>query len=160
MKISIGSDHGGVDLKDALVLGLREAGHDVTDHGTHGHDSVDYPDFALAVAHDVAAGTVERGIVVCTTGIGVSIAANKVHGVRAAVCHNEDAAEFCRRHNNANVIAFGQKYDTIYMALKMTTIFLATAFEGGRHERRVAKITAAETAPVVPTGSAAGPSCR
>jgi len=146
MKISIGSDHGGVDLKDSLVTALRAAGHDVTDRGTHGHDSVDYPDFAIAVAHDVAAGTVEKGIVVCTTGIGVSIAANKVHGVRAAVCHKEDAAEFCRRHNNANVIAFGQKYDTPYMALKMTNLFLATPFDGGRHERRVAKIAAEETA--------------
>ena len=89
----------------------------------------------------------ERGVVICTTGIGVSIAANKIHGIRAAVCHNEDAAEFCRRHNNANVICFGQKYDTIYMALKMTNLFLATAFEGGRHERRVAKMAAEETAP-------------
>jgi ribose 5-phosphate isomerase B len=146
MKISIGSDHGGVDLKDALVAGLRAAGHDVTDHGTHGHDSVDYPDFGIAVARDVAAGTVERGVVICTTGIGISIAANKVHGVRAAVCHNEDAAEFSRRHNDANVIAFGQKYDTPYMALKMTNIFLATAFDGGRHQRRIDKITAEDNA--------------
>ena len=118
--------------------------HDVLDRGTHSHDSVDYPDFAIAVSKDVVSGTVERGVVICTTGIGVSIAANKVHGIRAAVCHNEDAAEFCRRHNNANVICFGQKYDTPYMALKMAGIFLATAFEGGRHERRVDKIAAEE----------------
>jgi len=144
MKISIGSDHGGVDLKDAVAQGLRVAGHDVLDRGTHSHDSVDYPDFAIAVSKDVVSGTVERGVVICTTGIGVSIAANKVHGIRAAVCHNEDAAEFCRRHNNANVICFGQKYDTPYMALKMAGIFLATAFEGGRHERRVDKIAAEE----------------
>jgi ribose 5-phosphate isomerase B len=153
MKISIGSDHGGVDLKDAVAQALRDAGHDINDRGTHGHDSVDYPDFAIAVSRDVAAGTSERGVVICTTGIGVSIAANKIHGIRAAVCHNEDAAEFCRRHNNANVICFGQKYDTIYMALKMTNIFLATAFEGGRHERRVAKMTAEETISALPAAS-------
>jgi ribose 5-phosphate isomerase B len=145
MKISIGSDHGGVDLKDAIVQALVAAGHDVNDHGTHSHDSVDYPDFAIAVARDVAGGAAERGVVVCTTGIGVSIAANKVHGVRAAICFNEDGAEFCRRHNNANVIAFGQKYITPYMANKLLAIFLATPFDGGRHERRVDKIAAEET---------------
>jgi ribose 5-phosphate isomerase B len=106
---------------------------------------VDYPDFAIAVARDVAGGAAERGVVVCTTGIGVSIAANKVHGVRAAICFNEDGAEFCRRHNNANVIAFGQKYITPYMANKLLAIFLATPFDGGRHERRVDKIAAEET---------------
>ena len=144
MKISLGSDHGGVDLKDALVQALRAGGHEVQDRGTHGHHSVDYPDFALAVSRDVVSGAAERGIVVCTTGIGVGIAANKVHGIRAAVCFNEDSAEFCRRHNDANVICFGQKYFTPYMALKLTNIFLTTAFEGGRHERRVEKIAAEE----------------
>jgi ribose 5-phosphate isomerase B len=145
MKISLGADHGGVDLKDSLALALRAAGHEILDRGTHGHESVDYPDYAVLVSHDVVSGAAERGIVVCTTGIGISIAANKVPGIRAALCFNEDGAEFCRRHNNANVIAFGQKYITPYMALKMTEIFLRTAFEGGRHERRVGKITAEET---------------
>lgn len=145
MKIALGADHGGVDLKDYLVNSLLQAGHEVIDLGTHGHQSVDYPDFAEAVAHMVAKGEAERGVVVCTSGIGVSITANKVHGVRAAVCHNEDAAEFCRRHNDANVICFGQKYDTQYMALKMLNIFLTTEFEGGRHCRRIDKMTAIES---------------
>jgi ribose 5-phosphate isomerase B len=144
MKISIGADHGGVDLKDGLGQALRAAGHEVLDRGTHGHESVDYPDFAIAVSNDVAAGTAERGVLVCTTGIGVSISANKIHGIRAALCHNEDGAEFGRRHNDANIICFGQKYITPYMAQKMTMIFLNTGFEGGRHERRVKKIAAEE----------------
>jgi ribose 5-phosphate isomerase B len=144
MKISLGADHGGVDLKDILAQALRVAGLEVIDRGTHGHESVDYPDFAVAVANDVAGGAAERGVVICTTGIGVCIAANKIHQVRAALCFNEDGAEFCRRHNDANVICFGQKYITPYMAQKMTMIFLNTAFEGGRHERRVEKITAEE----------------
>ncbi len=144
MKISIGSDHGGYDLKTALVATLKEDGHEVIDRGANGHESVDYPDFGEAVAKDVAGQSAAFGVLICTTGIGISISANKVHGIRAAVCHNEDAAEFCRLHNNANIICFGQKYDTPYMAAKMTRIFLATQFEGGRHERRVNKITAIE----------------
>jgi ribose 5-phosphate isomerase B len=144
MKISLGADHAGVDLKDYLAQALRAAGHEVVDSGTQGHESVDYPDFAVAVAQDVANGVAERGVLVCSTGIGISIAANKIHHARAALCHNEDGAEFCRRHNDANIICFGQKYITPYMAQKMTLIFLNTAFEGGRHERRVEKIAAEE----------------
>ncbi|WP_309399291.1 ribose 5-phosphate isomerase B [Cerasicoccus maritimus] len=145
MKISIGSDHGGYDLKTALVATLQEDGHEVIDRGANGHDSVDYPDFGEAVAKDVTSRAADYGVLICTTGIGISISANKVHGIRAAVCHNEDAAEFCRLHNNANIICFGQKYDTPYMASKMTRIFLATEFSGGeRHERRLNKITAIE----------------
>jgi ribose 5-phosphate isomerase B len=144
MKISLGADHAGVDLKDSLAQILRAAGHDVIDCGTQGHDSVDYPDFAVAVARDVASGASERGVLVCSTGIGISIAANKIHKVRAALCHNEDGAEFCRRHNDANIICFGQKYTTPYMAQKMALIFLNTPFEGGRHERRVNKIAQEE----------------
>lgn len=144
MKIAIGADHGGVDLKDYLAAYLADEGHDVIDLGTHGHDSVDYPDFAEAVARTVAQGEAERGVIICTSGIGVSITANKVRGIRAAICHNEDAAEFCRRHNDANVICFGQKYDAPYMATKMLDIFLSTDFEGGRHCRRVDKISSIE----------------
>jgi ribose 5-phosphate isomerase B len=144
MKISLGADHAGVDLKDSLAQALLADGHEIIDRGTHGHDSVDYPDFAVAVAQDVAGGAAERGVLVCSTGIGISIAANKIHQVRAALCHNEDGAEFSRRHNNANVICFGQKYTTPYMAQKMTLIFLNTAFDGGRHERRVNKIAQEE----------------
>lgn len=146
MKISVGADHAGVDLKDSIAQALRQAGHEVLDRGTHGHDSVDYPDFGVAVAKDVANGIAERGVLVCSTGIGISISANKVHHVRAALVYNEDAAEFCRRHNDANVICFGQKYITPYLAQKLTTIFLNTPFEGGRHERRVQKMTAEENA--------------
>lgn len=144
MKVSIGSDHGGLDLKEAVKQSLEANGHEVIDRGTHDRESVDYPNYGEAVGKDVANGTADRGVAICTTGIGISIAANKVRGVRAAVCHNEDAAEFCRRHNNANVICFGQKYNTPYMAAKMTEIFLKTAFEGGRHERRVNEIAAIE----------------
>ncbi len=144
MKVSIGSDHGGFDLKSAIASTLAEDGHEVIDRGAHNHDSVDYPDYGEAVAKDVTSGAADFGVLICTTGIGISISANKVHGARAANCHNEDAAEFCRRHNNANIICFGQKYDTPYMAAKMIRIFLATEFEGGRHERRVNKISAIE----------------
>lgn len=145
MKIALGADHGGVDLKDHLVQVLLDQGHEAIDLGTHGHESVDYPDFAEAVADMVTKGEADRGVIVCTSGIGVSITANKVHGIRAAICHNEDAAEFCRRHNDANVICFGQKYDTPYMAAKMLGIFLTTEFEGGRHCRRIDKITHVES---------------
>jgi ribose 5-phosphate isomerase B len=144
MKISLGSDHAGVDLKDILARALQAAGHEILDRGTHGHESVDYPDFAQIVSRDVAGGAAERGVLVCSTGIGISIAANKMPGIRAALCHNEDGAEFCRRHNDANIICFGQKYITPYLAQKLTLIFLDTAFEGGRHERRVEKIAAEE----------------
>jgi len=149
MKISIGSDHGGVDLKAAIVLSLQEDGHDLIDRGAFSHESVDYPDFASAVARDVVSGEAERGVLICTTGIGISISANKVRGARAAVCHNEDAAEFSRRHNNANIICFGQKYDTPYMAAKMCRIFFQTDWEGEgaggeRHARRVEKMTMLE----------------
>lgn len=144
MKISIGSDHGGLELKDALKISLEKEGHEVVDRGTNSRESVDYPDFGEAVAQDVTSGKVDRGVVICTTGIGISISANKVRGARAAVCHNEDAAEFCRRHNDANIICFGQKYDTPYMAAKMCKIFLETPFDAGRHCRRIDKITAIE----------------
>ncbi|WP_269541999.1 ribose 5-phosphate isomerase B [Cerasicoccus fimbriatus] len=145
MKISIGSDHGGFELKSALIASLTEDGHEIVDRGTDSTASVDYPDFGEAVAKDVAGKTVDYGVLICTTGIGISISANKVHGVRAAVCHNEDAAEFSRRHNDANIICFGQKYDTPYMAAKMTRIFINTPQEPGeRHERRIQKIAAIE----------------
>lgn len=144
MNLSIGSDHGGYDLKEALKASLSAEGHQLIDRGTDGHASVDYPDFGEAVARDVASGEAHFGILICTTGIGISISANKVRGIRAAICHNEDAAEFCRRHNNANIICFGQKYDTPYMATKMAKIFIATDYEGGRHQRRLDKITAIE----------------
>lgn len=140
MKISIGSDHGAVDLKDQLAGFLRELGHEVIDRGTHGHESVDYPDFAAAVSADVSSGTAQFGVLMCTTGIGISISANKIPGIRAALVHNEDGARFSRLHNDANIICFGAKYDTPYMAKRFLEIFLSTPFEGGRHQRRVDKM--------------------
>lgn len=144
MKISIGSDHGGLELKNAVLAAIEADGHETIDHGAYNKDSVDYPDYGEAVARDVTGGRADFGVAICTTGIGISIAVNKVRGARGAICHNEDAAEFSRLHNNANVICFGQKYDTPYMAAKMFKIFISTEFEGGRHERRVEKIAAIE----------------
>ncbi len=139
MNVAIGCDHGGVDLKNALIDALGDV-YTITDYGTYSHERVDYPDFAEAVARDVAAAKFDFGILICTTGMGISIAANKIPGVRAAVVYNEDGAEFSRRHNNANVICFGQKYQTAYEAAKYARIFLQTPFEGGRHADRVGKI--------------------
>jgi ribose 5-phosphate isomerase B len=140
MRLALGSDHAGFDLKNILVAHLREQGHEVADLGCHLKDSVDYPDFGKAVAGAVTAGAADYGILVCSSGIGISIAANKVAGIRCALVMNEDMAEFTRRHNDANVIALGAKYVTPEMAKKYVGIFLATAFEGGRHARRVDKL--------------------
>lgn len=140
MKISIGSDHAGFELKTALAEYLRARGIEVVDHGAHSKDSVDYPDFAQAVAHDVAAGTSDFGVLVCWTGVGISIAANKVAGVRAVNCYNAEMAALSRQHNNANVIAFGQKFIAPEDAKNWLDIFLKTDFEGGRHARRVGKL--------------------
>lgn len=140
MKISIACDHGGLDLKNMLRDYLGEQGHEVVDCGTYTGDSCDYPDFAHKAAQAVADGVCERGIVVCTTGIGVSITANKHKGVRCALCTNVDQAKFTRLHNDANMIAFGARYTTDYMAKQMLDTFLSTEFEGGRHQRRVDKI--------------------
>jgi ribose 5-phosphate isomerase B len=144
MKISLGSDHGGVDLKNAVLQVLRDMGHEVIDRGAFDHQRVDYPDYGKAVATDVAGGEADFGVLVCTTGIGISISANKVRGIRAAVVSNEDGAEFSRRHNNANIICFGQKYQTPYEAAKFTRIFLETPYDGGRHQIRLDKISAIE----------------
>lgn len=143
MKISIGSDHAGYELKEALAEHLRSRGNEVFDRGTHSKDSVDYPDFAQAVGRDVASGASDFGVLVCATGAGISIAANKVPGVRAVNCFNADIAEFSRRHNNANVLCFGQKYVVPADASAWLDIFLKTEFEGGRHARRVGKLEAA-----------------
>lgn len=140
MKISIGSDHAGFELKEALAEYLRGRGAEVVDCGTHSKDSVDYPDFAQAVARNVAAGTSDFGVLVCWTGVGISIAANKVAGVRAVNCFNADMAELSRRHNDANVICFGQKFIAAKDAENWIDIFLKTPFDGGRHARRVGKM--------------------
>ena len=140
MKIAMASDHGGLDLKNRVKQYLEECGHQVVDFGTYTADSCDYPDFARPCAEAVANGSCERGIVVCTTGIGVSIVANKVKGVRCALCTNSDMATMTRRHNNANVLAMGQRYVDFDTAKQIVNAFLSTPCDGGRHQRRVDKI--------------------
>lgn len=139
MKISIASDHGGYRLKDAIAEALKADGHEVEDFGVHTPDSVDYPDYAQLVGNSVKDQKSEFGILICTTGIGMSIAANKIFGVRAALCHNEDSAEFSRRHNNANVLCMGAKYVGAKLGIQMAKLFIRTEFEGGRHAARVSK---------------------
>ena len=140
MKISMASDHGGLELKNHIADYLKGLGHTVVDYGTYSKDRCDYPDFARPAALAVANGECERGILVCTTGIGVSMVANKIKGVRCALCLNDDMAKMTRAHNNANVIAMGQKYVDLDMAKKIADNFLNTAFEGGVHAERVNKI--------------------
>lgn len=140
MKISLASDHGGLQLKNQIAIYLQQLGHEVVDFGTNSPDSCDYPDFAYPAAEAVASGVCERGILVCTTGIGVSMVANKVKGVRCALCLNEDMAKMTRMHNNANVVAMGQKYVSWEVAKQIVDNFLNTQFEGGRHAQRVDKI--------------------
>ena len=140
MKLAIGSDHAAFELKNHLAARLREAGHEVVDLGTRSPESCDYPDYARPVAEAVARGEAERGIVVCGTGIGVSIVANKVPGIRAARCLCEYDARYARLHNDANVLALGARVTGTGLAEAIVDVFLSTEFEGGRHARRVAKI--------------------
>ena len=144
MKISIGSDHGGFALKEKVREHLESLGHEVLDCGCFSTESCDYPDFGRAAAEAVAGGTCERGIVICTTGIGISIAANKVRGVRCALCTDPLMAEMTRRHNDANMLAMGAGIVGYNLAERMVDVFLSTEFEGGRHARRVDKIMAIE----------------
>lgn len=144
MKISIACDHGAFDLKERLKAHLIEQGHQVADCGTHSTDSCDYPDFGIAAAKLVADGSCERGVVLCTTGIGMSMAANKVKGVRCALCHETLSAEMTRRHNNANVLAMGAGVTGGNLAERILDVFLSTDFEGGRHQRRIDKMMEAE----------------
>ncbi len=145
MKIVIGSDHRGVEIKRRLVAVLQSMGHEVLDIGTDGAESVDYPDFAYEVARRVGKGEMERGLLVCGTGIGMSITANKVRGVRAACCQDVLTAEMCRRHNDANVLCLSADLLGEDQMAQMIRIFLETPFDGGRHARRVEKITKIET---------------
>jgi ribose 5-phosphate isomerase B len=140
MKIAIGSDHRGFDAKRRIVSLLQQLGHEALDLGPQGKDSVDYPDFAFAVAQAVSQGQVDRGILICGTGIGMCIAANKVSGVRAAPCHDSITAEMSRRHNDANVLCLSADLLGDELIERMIRIWLDTAFEGGRHSRRVEKI--------------------
>ena len=140
MKIAIGCDHGAFALKNKVIEHLEKQGHEVRDFGTYSTESCDYPDFAAAAARAVAGGECRRGIVLCTTGIGVSMAANKVGGVRCALCTDCLQAEMTRRHNDANVLALGAGITGPNLAKRMVEIFLSTEFEGGRHARRVALV--------------------
>lgn len=144
MRIALGADHAGVDLKDAIRQLLGERGLTVEDLGTSSHESVDYPDFALRVALAVASGRFDRGILICGTGIGMAIAANKIGGIRAAVVGDLESARLCREHNDANVLAIGARVTSIDRALAIVGLFLDTAFEGGRHQRRIDKISTIE----------------
>ena len=141
MKIAIGSDHRGYDAKRRIVTLLELLGHEVQDVGPFAADSVDYPDFALQVAQAVGERRVERGILICGTGIGMCIAANKVRGVRAAPCHDSITAEMSRRHNDANILCLSADLLGDELIDRMVRIWLTTDFEGGRHARRVDKIT-------------------
>ena len=142
MKIAIGSDHAAFDERQAVARALGDAGHEVIDLGCETTASVDYPDYAAKVARAVADGTAERGVLLCGSGIGVSMAANKVTGVRAATITDEWMAEMCRRHNNANVACFGARRSAVTAIVSMIEVFLATPFDGGRHTQRVDKIDA------------------
>ena len=145
MKIAIGSDHRGFDAKRRLVPMLRQLGHEVTDVGPDGNSSVDYPDYAYQVAKSVSAGTAERGILICGTGIGMCIAANKVKGVRAAPCHDSITVEMSRRHNDANVLCLSADLLGDELIGRIVRLWLETEFEGGRHGRRVDKIKRIES---------------
>ncbi|HQS15158.1 ribose 5-phosphate isomerase B [Reyranella sp.] len=139
--IAVASDHAGFDLKEMLKRDLQEAGHEVLDLGTHSTASVDYPDFGKAMGDAIASGKAERGVLVCGSGIGISIAANRNPKVRAVLAHDVTSARLSREHNDANVIAFGQRLTGIEVAREALKVFLATKFEGGRHAGRVDKLS-------------------
>jgi len=143
--IAVGSDHAGYDAKQEVTRMLREHGHEVRDLGAHSRESVDYPDIAVAVSECVARGEADRGILVCGTGIGMSITANKVRGIRAALCHDEFTAHAAREHNDANVLAVGARTTAVHAILRIVDMFLTTEFAGGRHAARVQKIADAES---------------
>jgi ribose 5-phosphate isomerase B len=147
MKIAIAADHAGFALKEKLRLKLAGEGHDVVDFGTGSTESCDYPDYAQQVARAVGDGRSERGILVCSTGIGMAIAANKVAGVRAAPAQSEDEVRLTREHNDANVLTLGARYMDENRAAGLVRLFLTTPFAGGRHARRVAKLEPAHSEP-------------
>lgn len=138
--IAVAADHAGVSMKDELASELVSLGFDVLDLGTHGPELVDYPDYANALAETMRAGKVKRGVLVCGSGIGVSIAANRHPGIRAALCHDAVTARLARLHNDANVLVLGARITGLEVAKDCLRIFLNTPFEGGRHARRVAKL--------------------
>jgi ribose 5-phosphate isomerase B len=147
LSVALGADHAGWELKEALKAWLIDAGYQVLDFGTHGPDSVDYPDYALQVAEAVTVGKVERGVLVCGTGIGMTIAANKVPGIRAALCGDVFTARMSREHNDANVLALAGRLTGRETGLEILRAWLDTPFAGGRHARRVDKIGEMERVP-------------
>lgn len=144
MVVYIGCDHGGVELKNAVAEELKSRGYRIEDLGTHTDQSVDYPDYGFAVAECVARDSGSYGIVICKTGVGMSICANKVKGIRCGLCFNAEMGRLCREHNNANVLALGAGNTDIPTALCIVDAFLTTEFAGGRHAGRVGKIAAYE----------------
>jgi len=144
MRIAIGSDHRGLAARKRVVGLLERLSHEVIDCGSHGEEAVDYPDIAADVARRVSDGSVDRGILLCCTGVGMAIAANKLPGVRAATCHDEVTAEMSRRHNDLNVLCLSAEMIGAEVQDKIIRTWLTSPFEGGRHARRVAKITALE----------------
>lgn len=146
MRIALGADHAGYELKNKIREHLQQQGIDVRDEGTNSGDSVDYPDFAQKVGHDVASHTVDRGILVCGSGIGMAISANKVHGVRAANITSEYEAQMSREHNDLNVLTLGARILDEEKALKIVDLWVKTQFAGDRHQRRVTKMMAIEDA--------------
>lgn len=149
MRVALGADHAGVALKSYVKQFLTERQLTFQDFGSESNESVDYPDFALSVANSVASGSTDRGILICGSGIGMAIVANKVQGIRAAPVTTTDLARMVRQHNDANVLTLGARALTAGDALKIVEVFLATPFDGGRHQRRVDKITAVEMKPLV-----------
>jgi ribose 5-phosphate isomerase B len=144
MQIAVGADHRGYSIRNKVINSLQRLGYDVVDLGTYSEDPVDYPDIAAAVARLVSSGQVERGILICGTGLGMCIAANKFPNVRAAPCHDDLTAEMSRRHNNLNILCLSADMLGERLVDRMLEIWLNTAFEGGRHARRVEKIAALE----------------
>ncbi len=140
MKVAVGADHGGFELKNLILDTLTDLGHEVIDLGCNSPESVDYPDFAEKVARGVSDGSFDRGVLVCGTGIGMSISANKFPNVRAALCHNLFTARLSREHNDANLLAMGGRVIGTGIAKEMVKVWMETEFEGGRHEKRVNKI--------------------
>ncbi len=140
MKIAIGNDHAGTAYKNAVVAYLESVGHEVINHGTDSTDSVDYPDFVHPVARDVENARVDYGIIICGSGNGANMTANKHQGVRSALCWNSEIVSLARQHNNANVLSIPARFTALQQAVDMVKIFLETEFEGGRHSKRVDKI--------------------
>ena len=140
MKIAIGSDHGGLDLKESVKAFLIEQGHEAVDFGTATHDSCDYPVYGQRVGEAVSSGACDRGIAICGTGLGISMAVNKVPGIRGALCTNEFMAEMSREHNDANVLVLGARVLGEGLALRIVKVWLETEFAGDRHQRRIDQI--------------------